>query len=210
MKELEPINLVLCEGRDDQRVMAALAEHEGIANRLQFEHYAESGTLAAHLLALSNRAEFRRGQVRSLLVTRDADDNPESRWISVRDAVSRAFGVDLTDPGRWAETPAVPRVAAWVNPGPGQPGMIETLCLEAARGAEPDIFPCIDDFMRCIKEASGTGLHEKARFHIWSIVAQGPGAQDRLSLEAALAHLTPDWTAPVFDGLRKALREAAE
>ncbi len=209
MNPATDIALVLCEGRDDQRVMEALAEHESIGGRLTFEHYAESGTLAAHLRTLSKRGDFQQGRVRSLLVTRDADDDPGNRWTSVRDAVHRAFGVELSAPGDWSPCDSGPRIAAWVNPQPGEPGMIETVCLAAARSRSPQLFSCIDDFMSCVESAQRGPLHEKARFHIWSIVAQGPGAQDRLSLAAALDRLPPDWSDPSFDGLRKSLREAA-
>ncbi len=87
--------------------------------------------------------------------------------------------------------------------------MIETLCLEAAREGNQGIFDCLDSFAACIGEAQGSQLHEKARFHLWTIVAQRPGAQDRLSLRRALEKMTPNWDAASFADLRGILQSAA-
>jgi hypothetical protein len=85
----------------------------------------------------------------------------------------------------------------------------ESLFLEAAKHTHAEIFPCIENFVQCIEAARGDTLHEKSRFFIWSIVAQGPGPKDRLSLDRAIKHLPPDWNADAFAGLRKMLEMAA-
>lgn len=208
MMTRSPIHLVLCEGTDDQRVMEGLATHSGFAEKLQFRSYAESGTLRSYLVTLSKSPDFVRGEIRSLLVTRDADDDFSGCWRSIQGAVRDAFGADLVSPGQWVEIPNGPKVAAWINPGPDQTGMLESLCLEAARDTHPEVFPCIDSFVECIGTAWGVPVHEKSRFHIWSIVAQGPGPKDRLSLGRALEHLPPNWDSKAFDSLREMLRAA--
>lgn len=204
-----PIHLVLCEGTDDQRVMEGLATHAGIANRLQFRDYAESGTLRRFLTTLAKSPDFTRGEIASILVTRDADDEHEACWISVRDAANAAFDVNLSAPGEWQTIPGGPKIAAWINPAPGRNGMLESLFLEAAKHTHAEIFPCIENFVQCIETARGDTLHEKSRFFIWSIVAQGPGPKDRLSLDRAIKHLPPDWNAEAFTGLRKMLEATA-
>lgn len=201
----DSIHLVVCEGNDDQRLMEMLAEHHGIAGKLHFRHYAESGTLRSFLGTLAKSPDFRQGRIKSILVTADADDRYDSAWQRVSDAVKAAFDIDLSAPGSWKANPNGPKVAAWVNPAPDKNGMLETLCLEAARETHAEIFPCIDNFLECVEKARGAKLHEKAKFFIWSIVAQGPGAQDRLSLQKALEKLPPNWDSPVFAPLREAL-----
>jgi hypothetical protein len=101
------------------------------------------------------------------------------------------------------------KVGAWINPAPGENGMLESLCLQAARDSHAEIFPCIDSFVECIANARQAPLHEKSRFSIWSIVAQGPGPKDRLSIAKALEKLPPNWDHPAFAGLSRMLREAA-
>jgi hypothetical protein len=209
MKQPSPIHLVLCEGADDQRVMEGLAAHVGLTDKLRFRNYAESGTLRSFLATLAKSPEFTRGEIASILVTRDADDDHEACWQSVRDAVRAAFGLELSTPGEWRTVCSGPRVAAWINPGPGRTGMLETILLEAARQTHAEIFPCIESFVQCIEAARGDKLHEKSRFYIWSIVAQGPGPKDRLHLERALKHLPPDWDAEAFAGLRDMLKMTA-
>jgi hypothetical protein len=204
-----PIHLVLCEGADDQRVMEGLAAHAGIADKLKFRDYAESGTLRSFLATLAKSPDFTRGEIASILVTRDADDDYETCWQSVRDAVRAAFEVDLSAPGEWQTMTTGPKVAAWINPAPGRKGMLESLFLEAAKHTHAEIFPCIENFVQCIETARGATLHEKSRFYIWSIVAQGPGPKDRLSLDRAMKHLPPDWDAEAFAGLRSMLAGAA-
>ena len=113
------IHLVVCEGEDDRRVMQALADHAGIGKQLRFEDYANSGNLRAYLKALHARPEFASGAIVSVLVTRDADNDFNQAWQSLRDAVNGVFAVDLTGPGAWANPPAGPRFAGWVIPGPG-------------------------------------------------------------------------------------------
>lgn len=189
-------------------MMEALAQHAGIAGRLKFEDFAETGKLRPYLNTIPKRPEYSRGAIRSILVTRDADDSYERAWQSVSDAMSAAFGLVLPTAGEWCDIPDGPRIAGWVNPKPGNPGMIETLCLEAARETTPDVFPCLDTFMDCIADAVGCPLHEKARFHLWTIVAQGPGAQDRLSLPVALKRMPPNWDSAAFAALTAVLKGA--
>ena len=197
---------VLCEGLDDSRVMEALAVHMGIADKLHFEHYAESG-FHAYLKTLRSRPELTSGAIGSILVTKDADSDFSKAWQSVSDAVSKAFDIALPEPGSWVQAPDGPRLAGWVMPGPGKTGMIETLCLDAARETGEDIFSCLDSFVECVNATRDSKLHEKARFHIWTVIAQSPGAQDRLSLQRALNQMPPNWDAVAFEGLRKVLNK---
>ena len=209
MNPPSPIHLVLCEGSDDQRVMEGLAAHCGILEHLRFRNYAESGTLRSFLVTLSKSPEFTSGGIQTILITRDADDDHRSCWQTVRDAAKAAFGRELSGPGHWESIQAGPRVAAWINPAPGENGMLESLFLQAARDSHAEVFPCIDAFVECIAKARQARLHEKSRFSIWSIVAQGPGAKDRLSIQKALERLPPNWDHPAFAGLSRMLRETA-
>lgn len=211
MKPRKPIHLVICEGKDDQFVIEGLARDLGIQDELEFRHFAEEkGTLRSFLVAISKSPDFARGALRSILVTCDADDSFENRWQSVTDANNAAFGVNLAEPGKWQQVPSGPRLAAWINPGPNRPGMLETLCLEAVRENDPKVFPCIDTFMSCVEDAHGSLLHEKARFYIWSIVAQGPTAQHQLALPKALERFPPNWQSEAFSELREVLKSALE
>ena len=207
----DDIRLVICEGKDDQFVIEGLARDLGIVDKLEFRHFAEEkGSLRSFLVAISKSPDFARGALRSILVTCDADDSFDSRWQSISDATTAAFSSNLSRPGEWQKLAGGPRIAAWINPGPNQNGMLETLCLDAARETDPKVFPCIDNFMDCITEAHGSPLHEKARFYIWSIVAQGPTGQHQLALTKALDKFPPNWNSEAFSGLRDVLLSALD
>jgi hypothetical protein len=204
------IKLVACEGNDDRLVMQALADAAGYGSELKFEDYANSGTLRKYLATLRVRPDFTSGQISSVLVTRDADSQPDAAWDSLRDAVSAIFSVELLTPGAWIELPGGPRFCGWVVPGSHAPGMIETLFLDAVRETHAEVFTCLDPLVECLKSTQGIVLHEKARFHLWTILAQKPGAQDRLSLAKAMERMPPDWQAAAFASLTDILRQAAE
>jgi hypothetical protein len=50
-------------------------------------------------------------------------------------------------------------------------------------------FTCLDLFVDCLGRLNNGIPHDKVRFALWTIIAQEAGAQDRLSLERALARL---------------------
>lgn len=202
MKAHTPKPLVLCEGKEDRLVMQAIASHAGIDGALSFEDYGGESKLRDYLAALMVRGDFRRGEFPRVLVTRDADSSFESAWASVTGSIQNSFGCVLGQPGVWFPTESGAEVAAWIVPGPGQTGMIETLCLDASRSASPEMFGCLDPFIDCLERLHGEIPHDKIRFAVWTIVAQGAGAQDRLSIERALSKLKLDWGNEVFAPLR--------
>jgi hypothetical protein len=206
MKLHSSIPLVLCEGKEDRLVMEALAQHVGLEGKLVFEDYGGESKLRSYLSTLKVRPGFRRGEYSHVLVTRDADADFDSAWASVRGSITASFSCEPPDPGTWVPTDDGAQIAGWVIPGPGKSGMIETLCLDASRSKFPDVFTCLDPFVDCLgKLNDGTPPHEKVRFALWTIIAQGSGAKDRLSLKYALKNLPLDWDDEAFTPLRKLL-----
>jgi hypothetical protein len=210
MNERSQLRIVACEGKDDMEVMQALANHAGIGDRLSFEEYASAGTLRKYLATLRSRPEFSNGQIVSVLLTRDADENAASAWQSVKDGLHDTLGVVLSEPKEIGVHENGVKFSGWIVAGNGNKGMIETLLLEAARESHPETFGCLDAFVECVGRSGGQALHEKARFHVWTILAQKPGAQDRLSLRTALHQVPPKWDSPVFSALLEVLKAAAE
>lgn len=193
MKSHTPKALVLCEGKEDLLVIRALANHAGLAEKLAFQQYGGKDQLRANLHQLKTSPEYARGEYSRILVTRDADSDFASSWQALQDAIVEAFSCKPVAPGKWIKREAEPEIAAWIIPGPGKTGMIETLCLESSRKKSPKILECVDTFMTCLATVHGEQVHEKTRFAIWTIAAQGAGAQKRLSLERAVPMLPIDW-----------------
>lgn len=210
MSLLTDLRWVLCEGKEDRLVMQALAEHAGLGGRLQFEDYRGRDRLRDELRNLKVRPEYTSGALRRLLVTRDANGDPAGAWTSVASAVAEVLRAQVTQPGEWVQIPDGPELTAWVVPGPGRAGMIETLCLQAGRERDATDFECLDGFVECLETRHRGPVHEKVRFAIWTIVSQGEGAKDRLSMDRAIRRLPMDWSSPIFDELRAQLRATAE
>lgn len=190
--------LVLCEGKEDRLVMEQLANHAGLAGKLAFQDYDGENNLRRYLANLKVSPEFARGEYSKVLVTRDADANFDNAWASVSDSMKAVFSESPASPGEWITPAAGVPVSAWVIPGPGKTGMIETLCLDASRSKSPELFACLDPFVDCLGRLHECVPHEKTRFALWTVIAQGSGAKNRLSLERALATLPLAWDDEVF------------
>lgn len=205
MKQHTPKPLVLCEGKEDLLVIQALAKHAGLEGKLTFQQYGGKDKLRENLHQLKASPEYARGEYTRILVTRDADIDFESSWQAVKDSIAEAFFCTTAQPGEWSKPEAGPAIAGWIIPGPGKTGMIETLCLDSSRAKTPEIFVCLDSFVSCLKSLHGEAAHEKARFALWTIAAQGVGAKDRLSLEYAIPNLPINWDDDAFAPLRELL-----
>jgi len=71
------------------------------------------------------------------------------------------------------------------------------------------MFECLDPFVDCLGKLHEGTPHEKVRFALWTIIAQGRGAQDRLSLERAINRIPFNWDDGSFAGLKELLVEIA-
>lgn len=205
MKRHTPKPLVLCEGKEDLLVIQALAKHAGLDGKLTFQEYGGKDRLRAYLHLLKTSPEYTRGEYSRILLTRDADSNFASSWRALKDSIEEAFSCEPATPGEWIAPENGPEIAVWIIPGPGKTGMIETLCLESSRTKAREVLKCLDSFMGCLAAVNGEEPHEKTRFALWTIAAQGAGAQKRLSLERAIQNLPIDWHDDAFSPLRELL-----
>jgi hypothetical protein len=205
-----PMPLILCEGKEDKLVLEALAKHLGLEGRIHFESYGGKDALKSHLATLKVRPGYSRGEISKVLVTRDADTNHERAWAAIKGAISTVFACELSQPGHWEIIDGGPLIAAWVIPGPQKTGMIETLCMESARAKSAEVFSCLDSFVDCLTAVHGDKLHEKARFALWTIAAQGNQAKDWLSVEFAMPNLPINWDDEVFSSLKELIVAAVE
>jgi len=205
VKQHTPKPLVLCEGKEDLIVIQTLANHAGLDGKLTFQQYCGKDKLRAYLHQLKVSPEYARGEYSRILVTRDADSDFASSWQALKDSIAEAFSCETIKLGEWVKHESGPEIAAWIVPGPGKTGMIETLCLDSSRTKAPKVFECLDSFMACLAAIHGGESHEKTRFALWTIAAQGAGAQKRLSLERAIPNLPIDWDGAAFAELREFL-----
>lgn len=210
MRTHTPKTLVLCEGKADKLVMECLAKHSGLDQNLKFESYDGSSKLREYLANLKVSPEFTRGEYAKILVTRDADENYEAAVQSLQNAILEVFSVSVEIPGQWGDLISGGKITSHVIPGSHQTGMIETLCLNAARAKNPEQFTCLDSFIDCLGSQWGQRPHEKVRFTLWTIIAQGQIAKDRLSIERAIAKIDFNWDDASYDSLKQLFRDISQ
>jgi len=205
MRQHKQLPLVLCEGKEDRFVMEMLAASAGLDGKLKFEDYDGESNLRAYLGSIVAGPEYGRGEYSKILVIRDADTSYASAWQSVTDAIQAVFEGNIDSPDDMITSTKGVEISAWVVPGPEKTGMIETLCLEASRSSHADLFTCLDPLISCLTAKNGIAPHEKIRFALWTMIAQGPTAKDRLSVKYALANIPLDWNSEIFRPLRELL-----
>ena len=142
---IEQSNLLVVEGKSDQRFFRALIGHWGVRG-IQIMPIGGKEKLRRNLKALVKAPGF--VQVTFLGVIRDADKDPHAAFQSVCDAL-QAAGLPVP------ERPLVPvgeklRVAVLVLPKEDSPGMLEDLCLRAV--AEDPAIDCVEQYFECLKQ----------------------------------------------------------
>ncbi len=190
--------LLLVEGATPMNFFEAMLQHLGLAQQIEVHDFHGVGDLAKYLAGLVPMTQFRR--VNSVGVIRDAEDKPA---VDARRSVEAAFAAVGLTPTR---KPLV-RTAAFILPDDTNPGMIETLCMEAVR-QEPtlaDALSCVDDFFHCLdrKKVVVPGPPIRAKHHAQAYLATRPEAQMFPGIAAYRGYWP--WNSPAFDPLKQFL-----
>lgn len=179
---IEGTRLLLVEGRDEKEFFSALHRHMGVRS-IQVLDYEGKTKLRASLPAIARLPGFDR--VSHLGITRDADDDPNSAFQSVQDAL-RDSQLPFPETQRQFTLDTKPLVGVFILPGEEQPGMLEDLCLSTV--ANHPVLGCVAEYMDCLSERvrDGTQLPQsesKARAHAFLagmpklVTSVGLGAQ---------------------------------
>lgn len=198
------MKIVLCEGQDDVAVIEGLAGFAGVED-IVAEHCKGRNNLESYLREMPKRPEFTRGEVDSLMVIIDAEDNAANSWHKIVNAVQLSFQVVLTEPGDFAGT--APKLSGYVISGyvicgQGDKGMIEDLCLQAV--SDQPGYSCLQEYFRCLADKTGRSDYlAKARFRAW--MASQSAFDLRVGLAAQKGHLP--WGNKAFDPLRELLQK---
>ena len=201
------ISLVFGEGKEDLAVMQKVASAAQISG-LEYKEYRGKDKLKSFLKVERKAPDYTSGRIQRILITRDADENWQAAWDAARNAVQSIFEVEVSAPGQWQQIENGPQIAVWIAPGSNQEGMIETLCLEAAKNSDADTFDCLETYTDCLQSKHGIELHEKERFEIWTIAAQGPAmGRKRLPFAEAITRkqLPIDWSNSAFTEIKDLL-----
>lgn len=181
--------LILGEGKEEVRFFSVLAKHIGLSG-FQVEDYGGKNKLTQYLAALVVRSGFE--QLESLILFRDADDNPSGAFVSVAESLTRC---GLLAPSNHGQIGAGrPRVGVYVLPDGLRKGMLEDLCIESVKTDKAML--CVDEFIACVNKKCQylPKPESKARAHAWLASRKTP---DKRLGEAAEAGYWP-WESDVF------------
>lgn len=193
------MKIVLCEGKSDIAVITGLCIKAEIAIP-RIEDYKGKDNLGNFLKEIVKRTEFVRNEVESLLVLRDADDDPDASWHHVRDAVQAGFKLQLVEPGEFVGKQ--PRLCALLIGGENGKGELEDLCLAAMAG-DPS-FPCLEAFTRCVLDQTKEAMRGPAKFR--ALMSTKKKGFELYVGKAVEEDLIP-FHHTAFDGLRDVLRK---
>jgi len=143
---IEKQKLLIVEGRDEEEFFTALLRQLGITD-IQVAGIGGKYKLRVNLKTLKTTEPLFAG-VNSLGIIRDADDDHQSAFVAVQDALNAA---GLPCPRR-PLTPvgASPKVTIMILPPSTSRGALEDVCLELVR--DDPAMSCVDDFFHCLDE----------------------------------------------------------
>jgi len=183
--------IVLCEGYFDQAILETLIK----VNELDItvKPYDGKDSLKKTMKTFMDRPDY--GEFTTLAVTRDADENGEGAFTSVRDTLKMAGFANL--PAQNGEFSGVaPKTGIFIV-GDGGRGAIEDLCLASLQN-RPE-FSCVSDYFKCLKQAEPKS---KARAWVW--LASHPDFDFFVKGVGKKGYW--DWDHPAFGPLKEFLR----
>ncbi len=188
---IQKSKIVIVEGKDEESFFGNLLQH---LSRSDIQIWPSEGKtkIRSTLKALTLASNYE--TVTGIAVIRDADDDPESAFQSVCDALINA---GLAVPIKNTEFAGTrPRVGIMILPGQEQPGMLEDLCLASV--ADDSAIPCIDEYFDCLKAVLTPSTHAaKARMHAFLASRSEP--------DKRLGQTTWDWNHAAFETIRNFL-----
>jgi hypothetical protein len=175
--------LLLGEGEEEVRVFKAIFKHLGRTD-IKIEHYGGKEKLHGVLKALPLRPDFR--QFTSIIITRDADNNPSGAFDSVCSGLRKA---NLPIPTKHGEVcMSNPKIGVFVLPDGTRQGMLEDLFWDVVVD-RPEI-SCIDSLFSCLKSSNiqEPSNMSKAKMNVWLAIQH---TSDKRLGEAALSGYFP-------------------
>ncbi|MEM1169908.1 MAG: DUF3226 domain-containing protein [Cyanobacteria bacterium P01_H01_bin.35] len=182
-KSIEKPKLIIGEGRDEESFFSALIKHLEI-DEIQFLDYEGKTNTNKFLKGLHLIPGF--SNLRSLLITRDADQSFHTASQSIDDSIRRH---KLNEKKNLT-------IKTYIFPDNKSPGMLEDLYLRTVDSSD---MVCIENFFQCIKENTNREPtpFSKAKIHAWLSTQTIPNK--RLGEAAKAGYF--DWNNQIFEEL---------
>ena len=220
-RPIQTPGIILSEGRTLEIFLRELIEKDlDLKDQVEARTFGdkEAANLRLFLNAFATKAEFRQ-RVRRLGIVRDAEaDDALKAFESVISAI-QGFNAEnpsfaLAVPERISVLTAVrqnePQVGVFVLPDGSNPGMLETLCLNAIEEMEQTapakLLPCVNEFFECLNQRGRQPANPpKARLAGYALAADVIDPQlGRAAQQGAIP-----WQAKAFEPLKAFVRSIA-
>lgn len=193
------LQFVFCEGGDDLAVVSGVAKSIGLS-ALQAEPFLGKNNLRNFLKDVQKRPEFAQNTVASVGIVRDADEDEDAAFRSVRDSLL-ANGFKAPEANGAVVADGVKVGILIIGPNGGQ-GMVEDLCLQSV--SDRPEFGCVSEYFHCVTERCGRkDFSSKAKVRVW--MASHVDYSYYLGKAAERGYWP--WDSPVFDALKDFLRK---
>jgi uncharacterized protein DUF3226 len=198
-----PITLprvLLVEGDTPMHFCEALLRHLKLDDQIEVRNFRGVGDFKTFLVNLADTDAFKQ-IVTSVGIIRDAEAQPAA---AARQSVTDA----LTAAGLTPSSIPPVRTSIFILPDDVNPGMIETLCMQAV-GSEPSlvpIFTCVEDFFACLTQKSiplpGLPVLAKNRAQVYLAAHK----ETQMFPGVAAYHDRWPWNVTAFDPLKSFLQ----
>jgi hypothetical protein len=192
------LKFVFCEGKDDVAVINGLAQFIGVSD-LRIEPFLGKDKLTGFMGAVQTRPEFAQKQVASIGIVRDADEDADAAFQSVRNSLV-ANGFKSAPAANGGVTDEIIKIGILIiGPKVGK-GMLEDLCLQSV-GDRPE-FICVEEYFQCVAQRSERKhFSPKAKVRVW----MASQADEEFYVGKAAEKGYWPWASPVFDPLKQFL-----
>ncbi|MGV8120130.1 MAG: DUF3226 domain-containing protein [Candidatus Xenobiia bacterium LiM19] len=146
MTEINKSTIIVVEGADEENLFESLLKKLGVSD-YDVKKVEGKGNFKTKLPTLIKGSGFR-SNVKTLLVVRDADENAESAFESIKNIIKKAGLKAPPKPGEFSK--GVPRIGIFIMPGSSDKGMLEDLCLRSVE--KHPAMKCVNEFSNCISK----------------------------------------------------------
>ena len=207
-EEIRAPKLIVVEGRHDVAFFKALIDHMSSSTEIASKDFQvtlpgkdRGGKTEQRpfVKALAQLGVFRE-TVMSIGIVRDADDNPEGAFQTVKDLLVDAGLPCPSAPYQSIAGP--PRVAIAILPDAARKGMLETLCVESVQ--ETPAMQCVEEYLDCLQMRCNCTLAHLWKARAQAFLASCPRPDLRVGEAAQKGYW--NWDSPVFNQLKDFLR----
>lgn len=197
-------NLLLVEGKDDQRVIPHLLEDAGVAwGPPRGEIVRIHETDGYEKLAGQFRSQLKNAGLLRIGLIVDANSDPAARWQSLAATVAVEHVLPATPPREGVVVPRTrsgKRLGVWMMPDNASRGMMETFLLALRPGDNGPLLSHVESAVDVARQSYGAPFlaahRDKAVIHTWLAWQDPPGRQLHDAIKQAMLRASLPCAAP--------------